>query len=136
MRTEQTTRRRTLRTLAGLGLAIALLCAVPAAFASRATERYIPLGKSPGVSGKWSAIGTIAEVNERDQTVTVAEPSGNRTIQLTKQTRIWLDRSALRQSNLNGAFADLQKGRRVEVKYLDYDQRQKADWVKVEITQR
>jgi hypothetical protein len=34
-----------------------------------------------------------------------------------------------------GRFEDLQRGRRVEVKYLDPDSRLLADWVKVEMTQ-
>jgi hypothetical protein len=125
-----------MRTLvAGLGMTIALLCAVPGAHAQKATERYIPLGRSPGLSGKYNWIGTIADVSARAQTITIADSTGSRTVQISKQTRIWLDRTALKQSNLTGRFADLQKGRRIEIKYLDAEQRQKADWVKVEVTQ-
>ena len=56
-------------------------------------------------------------------------------MKITDKTRIWLDRSKLKQPNVTGGFADLQKGRRVEVKYEDPAQREVADWVKVEVTQ-
>jgi hypothetical protein len=54
-------------------------------------------------------------------------------VKITEKTRIWLDRTKLKQANLSGSFTDLQKGRRVEVKYDDPVRRQVADWVKVEI---
>jgi hypothetical protein len=52
---------------------------------------------------------------------------------ITDQTRIWLDRTKLKQPNLTGSFTDLRKGRRVEVKYQDPERREVADWVKVEV---
>lgn len=137
MRLERGMNREAVRTLvAGLGMAVALLCGVPYAHAQKATERYIPIGRSPGLSGKYTSIGTIADASARDQTMTIADSTGSRTMQISKQTRIWLDRTALKQSNITGTFADLQPGRRVEVKYLDPDRRQKAEWIKVEITSR
>ena len=120
--------------LAGaLGMALVLVCAGPPAGAQKATEQYIPIGQSPGLSRKYTSIGPIAEVNVRDQTVTIADPGGARTVRITEKTRIWLDRSKIKQPNLRGLFADLQKGRLVEVKYLDVDRRQIADWIKVEV---
>ncbi len=121
--------------LSGLGVAIALMSAVFQVHAQKETERYIPLGQSPGVSQKYTSIGEIAEVDPATRTVTVAEQAGRRTVKITEKTRIWLDRTKLRQANLSGSFTDLQKGRRVEVKYEDPERRQVADWVKVEITQ-
>jgi hypothetical protein len=130
------------RLATGLGLAITLLCATSHAHGQKATEQYIPIGQSPGVSGKYTSLGVIAETNSKDQTIVISEPSGARTVKLTSRTRIFLDRTSLKLSNLRGVFADLQKGRRAEVKYLDPDRRsesvksQIADWVKVEITQQ
>ena len=121
--------------LSGLGVAIALMSAVFQVHAQKETERYIPLGQSPGVSQKQTSIGEIAEVDTARRTVTVAEQAGRRTVKITEKTRIWLDRTKLKQANLTGSFADLQKGRRVEVKYQDPERRQVADWVKVEIAQ-
>jgi len=121
--------------LSGLGVAIALVSAVFQVHAQKETERYIPLGQSPGVSQKYTSIGEIADVDQQKQMVTIVEPAGRRTVKITEKTRVWLDRTKLKQANLAGSFADLQKGRRVEVKYEDPERQQVADWVKVEIAQ-
>jgi hypothetical protein len=121
--------------LNGIGVAVALLGAISHVYGQKETERYIPLGQSPGVSQKYTSIGEIAEIDAAGRTVTVAERAGRRTVRITEKTRIWLDRTKLKQANLTGSFADLQKGRRVEVKYADPERRQVADWVKVEIAQ-
>jgi hypothetical protein len=123
--------------LRGLGLALALVGAAFDAHGQRSTEQFIPIGQSPGVSHphRYSTIGVIADVNAAARTVTIADPAGPRTVRLTDKTRIFLDRSKLRLGNLSGSFADLQKGRLVEVKYLDPERRELADWVKVEISQ-
>lgn len=55
-------------------------------------------------------------------------------MQVTDKTRIWIDRSKLKLTSVTGSFGDLQKGRRVEVKYEDPASREVADWVKVEAT--
>jgi hypothetical protein len=119
--------------LSGIGVAVALLGVISHAHGQKETERFIPIGQSPGVSQKQSSIGEIAEVDAAGRTVTVAEQAGRRTVTITEKTRIWLDRTKLKQANLSGSFTDLQKGRRVEVKYDDPVRRQVADWVKVEI---
>lgn len=118
---------RTLVLLAALG-------GFPPAHAQEATERYIPLGQSPGVSGKLASIGEIAEVDPRAPTLTIAEPAGRHAVKVTDKTRIWIDRSKLKLTSVTGSFGDLQKGRRVEVKYEDPASREVADWVKVEAT--
>lgn len=121
--------------LSGIGLAIALLGAISYAYGQKETELYIPIGQSPGLSQKYTSIGELAEVDPRAKTVTIADPAGRRTVKITEKTRIWLDRTKLKQTNVPGRFADLQKGRRVEVKYADPERRDVAEWVKVEISQ-
>jgi len=118
-----------------LAIAVTLLCGTSYAHGQKATERYIPIGQSPGLSGKYTSIGLITEVNARAHTITIADPAGARTVKITDKTHIWLDRSKLKRSNVSGPFTDLQKGRRVEVKYADPERRQIAEWVKVEIVQ-
>jgi len=122
--------------LTGIGVVIAALGAISHAHGQKATEQFIPLGQSPGVSQKHTSIGEIADVDQRGQTVTIAEPAGRRTVKITAKTRIWVDRTKLKEQTLTGSFADLQQGRRVEVKYEDPGERQVADWVKVEVAQR
>ena len=119
----------------GIGLAIALLGSLSYAHGQKETEQYIPIGQSPGLSQKHTSIGEIAEVDPQAKTVTIADPAGRRTVKVTEKTRIWLDRTKLKLSNLTGSFADLQKGRRVEVKYDDPQRREVAEWVKVEVRQ-
>jgi len=121
--------------LNGLGLAIALFGAISYAHGQKETELYIPIGQSPGLSQKYTSIGELAEVDPRAKSVTIADPAGRRTVKITEKTRIWLDRSKLKLTNLTGSFADLQKGRRVEVKYDDPQRREVAEWVKVEVSQ-
>ncbi len=124
------------RLLIGIGVAAtSLAIVVPSVGGQKATERYIPLGQSPGVSQKATSIGEVADVDARAQTVTIVDPAGRHTVKITAQTLIWLDRSKLKQTNLTGGFSDLQKERRVEVKYQDPDSRQLAEWVKVEVAQ-
>jgi hypothetical protein len=115
------------------GVLVAMLCAISHAHGQKATEQFIPIGQSPGVSQKYTSIGAIAAVDAGARTVTIADPAGRRTVRVTDKTRIWLDRTKLKQSNLSGSFADLQTGRRAEVKYEDPARRDVAEWVKVEI---
>jgi hypothetical protein len=123
-----------MRTLmSGAALLIALVAAP--AHGQEATERYIPLGRSPGLSGKLTSIGEIAEADPVARTLKLIDGSGLRTVRITEKTRIFLDRTKLSQPNLTGTFADLRKGRRAEVKYEDPVQKETADWIKVEITQ-
>lgn len=119
--------------LSKIVVAFALLGMFSHAHGQKETERFIPIGQSPGLSQKHTSIGEIAEVDQQKQMVTIVEPAGRRTVKITEKTRIWLDRTKLKQANLVGSFTDLQKGRRIEMKYEDPERRQIADWVKVEI---
>jgi len=40
------------------------------------TEQYIPIGQSPGLSGKYTVIGKLQSVNAKEQTCTVAGHHG------------------------------------------------------------
>jgi len=101
------------------------------ASAQHATERYIPIGKSPGLSDKYDWIGEITAVDQGAGTVTIRNPQGERSIRVTDTTQIWVDRSAMRQVNTVGTLSDLIVGRRVEVHYTDYERRDTAAWIKV-----
>jgi hypothetical protein len=119
----------------GVGVLVAALCAASGAHAQKMTEQFIPIGQSPGLSRKHTSIGEITQVNPQERTITIADSAGPRTVRISPKTHIWLDRTRLKQTNVFGGFGDLQKGRRVEVKYVDAQRREVADWVKVEITQ-
>ena len=119
----------------GMTAVVALLGWAPDAHSQQTTERYIPVGQSPGVSGVYSYIGQIESADAPNRTVTVSGPEGARTIRVTEETSIWLDRSELRLTNQIGSMADLQPGRRVEVKYADEETKETAAWIKVVVTE-
>jgi hypothetical protein len=119
------------RSLSIIAVFFALLGWAPNAHAQHMTEQFIPVGQSPGISGKYSYIGQIEAIDVQNKTVTVAGPEGSRTIKVTDRTWIWLDRSEQRLTNEVGSMSDLQPGRRVEVKYVDYETKDAAHWIKV-----
>lgn len=119
------------RQLSGLAVLAVALCWASSAQAQMMTERYIPIGQSPGISGKYSYTGQIESLDTSNRTVTVRGEQGSRTIKVTEKTWIWLDRSQQRQPNVRGVMSDLQPGRRVEIKYTDYQTKDTAHWIKV-----
>lgn len=120
------------------GLAICLLAVVgpcvTAAHAQQTTEQFIPIGMSPGVSGKSSYIGSIIAVDEDGQKVSLRSDSGARTLKISASTRIWLDRSKSGKSSVEGGFGDLRTGLRIEALPSGEDS-QTAAWVKIETSQ-
>ena len=115
----------------------ALLCLLTTAVATaqRSTEIYIPIGCSPGVSGKCSTIGTCTTVEAKERVATVRVGQNTWTVKLTDKTKIYLDRSALGQPNICGTLADLRDSRQVEVKYRgDHKSGGECEWIKIRIT--
>jgi hypothetical protein len=110
-----------------LTVATALLWDPTAAESQMMTEQFIPIGQSPGLSDKYTYIGEIESVDPAARRITL----GGRSIVVTARTRIWLDRSTLKQTNIAGGFVDLRPGRRAEVKYEDAARKERAEWIKV-----
>ncbi len=100
-------------------------------YGQETTERFIPIGYSPGISDKYSFIGKIVDVDQETHTIVVDSNRGERTIKVTPMTRIWLDRSKRKRSNTVGSYSDCEVGRKVEVMY-DHDNESVADWIKIE----
>ena len=99
----------------------------------QATEMFIPIGQSPGLSREDSVIGTLESVDPEKRSVTVASLSGAQAVGITDRTMIWLDLSQQKQSNRTGAITDLQQGRKVEVKVRKGDPKAVAEWIKVQV---
>ena len=95
-----------MRATPAIVIGLVLLGATPPAFAQKATEIYIPIGRSPGLSGTHTVIGRIETVNTRARTMTVAGAKQTWTGTVSDETSIWLDRTEERQSNLYGTVAD------------------------------
>lgn len=121
-----------MRALSGT-LLLAML-ALPPAYAQKATEQFIPIGQSPGISGVETRIGEIVASDGRTLTIQVRDAKEPVKVRLTDTTRIFLDRSKVKQSNLTGSAAELQKGRLAEVRLVGPPESPAADWVKVEIS--
>lgn len=124
-----------MRSIMATAVSIMLLCSLSLAHAQKATERYIPMGQSPGLSGKYTYLGQIKDINAQETSIIIADSAQDRTVKITPRTRIWLDRTGRKMTNLNGVFADLKKGRKIELKYKDHERKLFADWVKVEVTE-
>jgi hypothetical protein len=105
--------------------------AIVPAHAQRTTERYIPLGASPGVSGKVTLIGTVSGVDSSG-VVVVQSAAGTQRVKLTDATHLWLDRSAAQQPTTTATATDLRPGRRIEVKFSDDRARTTAEWIKID----
>lgn len=118
-------------------VALTLLLSLPYVYGQKATEIFIPVGQSPGLSGKYTSIGKITAIDVPNQTITVADSSGSYDVKMTERTQIWLDRSKLKSTNQKGAFVDLRKDLLVEVKYEHNQRKEKgpAEWIKVQITE-
>lgn len=116
---------------------VLLWTGTPYAYGQKTTEIYIPLGQSPGLSGTVTVIGKIEAIDARNRTIKIAGPPGTASAQVTGRTKIWLDKSYLRLTNIEGSFADLRKGGMVEVKYEGREPKEKgpAEWIKVKVTE-
>ncbi|HSG81760.1 MAG TPA: hypothetical protein VLC48_05910 [Gemmatimonadota bacterium] len=121
------------RVTSGIAAVIAMLCWTSLANGQEMTERYIPIGQSPGISGEYSYIGQLQSVDAQNRTITVEDAGVTRIIKVTEKTRIWLDRSKQRMTNIVGSMDDLRTGVRVEVMYVDYAKKEAANWIKVEV---
>jgi len=117
-----------------LAIVVVSLGSTLEAFGQEATEMFIPIGQSPGLSGKGSLIGTLESVDPGKRMVTISSSLGAQTVGITDRTLIWLDRNQQKQPNQNGAINDLQKGRKVEVKLRKGEPKAVAEWIKVQVS--
>jgi hypothetical protein len=85
----------------------------------QATEVYIPIGKSPGVSNVQSVIGTISATDHDAYHATIMVNGVARTVTMTEKTIYYLDRNEAKKQNSLGSFEDCEIGRRVEAKLDD-----------------
>ena len=115
-----------------LMLAVPIALAAELAVAHPATERYIPIGGSPGLSGVETYIGRIRAVDEATHQLTVEPEEGGarQTILVTPASDMWIDRSRYGRPPEDASFEDCRRGRRIEVRL--HEGSREADWVKIE----
>lgn len=111
-------------------LGILLTVASPG-FAQKTTELFIPLGQSPGLSGKHTLVGKIDLTNALNNTLTVTDAAGTYSVPVAPGTRIYLDKSQAGMPNTQGTLADCRPGDTIEVKFVDNARTQPAEWIKV-----
>lgn len=115
------------------GMLIIMMVNVPMAPAEKATELYIPIGQSPGLSGKYAAAGRIEQVNYQKNTLSMSSGSGSYTVKVSERTRYYLDRSKTGQPNRYGSFSDCKQGMMVEVRFEQDERNRPAEWIKLEM---
>lgn len=113
-----------------VALGVLVMAAVPAG-AQQTTEQFIPIGQSPGVSGKYSYLGEIVSIDRDTNTITVRDASGVRSMRMTERTKVWIDRSERKRHNTTAGLEDCEVGDTVEVKYVHGDE-STVDWIKIE----
>jgi hypothetical protein len=102
-------------------------------FAEKTTELYIPIGNSPGLSGKHTLIGRIESVDERNQTILVAGAAETLTVYISELTQIFLDKSRLQETSSYGSYSDLRPGIMVEVRFEADKNHRPAEWIKLQM---
>jgi hypothetical protein len=111
------------------------LTGLSVAHGQKAAEIYIPLGESPGMSYKYTVIGEVRDVDVVQRAVTVDTSTESYAVKIGNRTRLWLDRSPLKLTNLTGNISDLKKGRRIEVLFENQERMEPVKWIKIEITE-
>ena len=103
--------------------------------AQKSTEVYIPVGKSPGISGKYSTIGRVEAINLTDSTITItiAGELGSHSIKCAKDTKIWVDKTTIKQFNKGGNLIDIKIGSIIETKYKGNKSDASVEWIKIQI---
>jgi hypothetical protein len=121
----------------GLILVLLLVAGIGSATAQKATEIYIPVGKSPGLTGEYITLGTVTDVNSATRQLLLIDSSGQtRSVQITDSTRIYIDRSPAKKTNLYGSFTDCQVGLPAEVKFYAAKVSaypEAAEWIKIQM---
>jgi len=107
------------------------------AHSQRTTEMYIPIGQSPGLSGKNTLVGFIRKVDAKSLLIVIGDAKGDQQVKVTKGTKIWLDRSQLKLTNQEGTLADCKENILAEVKPTGGEKKDQmiAEWIKVQISE-
>jgi hypothetical protein len=93
-----------------------------------ATELYIPIGKSPGISHVKSWIGQIQSLAATQVGFTMMVNDDAKYVAFDESTKIYLQYETPGKNNELGNYTDCKAGRTAEV-YLADDG--KANWIKV-----
>lgn len=113
-----------------IGVVLAALISMPPlARGQQATEVYIPIGKSPGISVSRSYIGEIRQVDYAARSIEMLGKDGAKSINVNDKTTYYLDRSHYRKKSTTGEMSDCKVGRRIEANVSDDGT---VVWIKIE----
>ena len=115
-----------------IGIICFLMIGAFSADAEKSTELYIPIGQSPGLSGEYTVLGKIDQVNLQNRTLKMSGASGSYTVTLTESTSIYLDRSNVKRTSTYGSLVDCKAGDTVVVKFEDNSRNKPIEWIKVQ----
>lgn len=113
--------------LGALLIAFCLAAAGPAS-GHPATELYIPIGKSPGISHVKSRIGRIQSLAATRSGMTIEAQDGPVYVVVDKATKIYVQYADPARANHRGTYADCQKGLMAEAYVADDGT---VPWIKV-----
>ena len=116
-----------------VALVTLLLCCGGAAYAQKATEMFVPIGQSAGLSGKHTLTARVQSVDANARSITLIQDTTTQTVKLGAKMPLWIDRSKQQQSNSAGTLADVKPGMLAEVKFVKNNRAAgEAEWVKVQ----
>lgn len=110
------------------GIAGFVLAALTTAGAHPATELYIPIGQSPGISHLKSRIGPIASLSATQSGLTIALEGGSVYVAFDRNTKVYVQYADPGKANQLGTYADCRAGLTAEVYTADDGT---VPWVKV-----
>ncbi len=102
-------------------MVLGLLATASAAHAHKATEIYIPIGQSPGLSDKVTVQGFIETVDDHTMVMSVKGVFGRWRAVVTDRSKIYIDRSAQRRPNRYGTADDCKPRHFCEIRFVDDD---------------
>ncbi|MGQ0428363.1 MAG: hypothetical protein ACT4UQ_00275 [Gammaproteobacteria bacterium] len=109
-------------------LAAASLAAAAPASAHPATEQYIPIGKSPGISNVKTRIGRIRSLAHTQPGMTVETQSGPAYVEFGAETRFYVQHADPARASRRGTYADCRAGLMAEAFLADDGT---VPWVKI-----
>lgn len=117
-----------LRSLPAWLLLASVAAGASIAHAHPATERYIPIGYWASVGVHVTYRGPVVSV--APQALTFTEGAADKSVRITEQTQIYIDRSHLKKPSLRGTRADLRPGQSAEIKMSRTDEGA-IEWIKI-----
>lgn len=117
------------------GLVFFLFFLTQSVIAQYATEIFIPLGQSPGLSGSLTTMGRVSAVNIQNKSISVSDSDDTHDLKISNNTKIWLDQSKLKLNNKKASIRDIREGMRAEVKYIKNEKGGAVEWIKIQLAE-